>query len=83
MIRTVLKDGEKLGMDSAAIAKFNSLRDEGKLLPPEDPAHVVAALVTRGTLEEPKVKDGSAGAGAKGEFISWDEPQLADFRREQ
>lgn len=82
MIQTVLRDGEKLGMDSSAISRFHSLRDEGKLLKAEDPAHVVAALITRGTLDEPKVKDGSAGIGAKGEFVSWDEPQLEAFRRE-
>ncbi|CAO1622479.1 unnamed protein product [Parajaminaea phylloscopi] len=83
MIQSVLRDGEKMGMDASAIDKFRGLRDDGKLLQAEDPAHVVAALATRGTLEEPKNSDGSAGAGGKGDFISWDEPQLAAFRREK
>lgn len=78
MIQMIVNDGTRLGMDESAITKFKGLYQEGKLLRPEQPGHVMAALVTNGTLEEPKTKEGK-GAGALGEYISFDEPQLKEF----
>lgn len=57
------------------------MHQRGELLQPQDPAHVLAALVTRGTFDNPKTKDGG-DAGKEGAFISWDEDVLKEFRRE-
>ena len=59
--------------------KFVALHRDGKLLAPEQPAHVLAALAVNGSRESPLMPDGTP-MGAAGGFLSWDVPQLADFR---
>lgn len=53
------------------------------MLKPEDPAHVLAALAVRGTLDEPKMKDGGEGIGGKGEFVSFDDEVMREFWSEE
>lgn len=72
--------GEKLGMDAPSVKKFQDLHEQGKLVKPEDPAHVLAALAVRGALDQPKTAEGK-GAGREGAFLSWDEEVLRKFRR--
>lgn len=57
--------------------KFLNLHKEGKLLPAEKPASVLAALAARGSRSEPKKDGESIGAGV---FVSWDDPSLDAFR---
>lgn len=60
-------------MNQTEHAKFLDLHKEGKLLPADKPASVLAALALRGSRTEPK-KDGEPlGNGA---FVSWDDPAL-------
>ncbi|CAO1623113.1 unnamed protein product [Sympodiomycopsis kandeliae] len=72
--------GESTGMDGPSVQKFKDLHSQGKLVQPEDPAHVLAALAVRGQLENPKTNDGK-GAGREGAFLSWEEEVLKEFRR--
>lgn len=74
-------NGLSLGMDKPSVDKFIGLHRDGKLVKVEDPSHVLAALAVRGSLDEPKTKEGGA-AGREGAFLSWDEDVLAPFRRQ-
>lgn len=56
-------------------AKFVRMFEEGKLVPAEKPALVMAALATKGSRSVPTLADGSA-PGASGAFLSWDEAAL-------
>ena len=56
-----------------------SLHRDGKLVPPEKPAEVLAALALRGTRAAPVLDDGTA-VGADGTFLSWDEAVLTAWR---
>ena len=73
--------GESLGMDAPSVKKFKDLHEQGNLVKPEDPSHVLAALAVRGTLNDPKTSEGKE-AGREGAFLSWDEECLKKFRRE-
>lgn len=57
-------------MGQAMHQKFVQLHSEGKLLKPEDPGHVVAAL----SVQAPKQ--------LSGQFVSWDSVECKPFRRE-
>ncbi|PKI86026.1 hypothetical protein MVES1_000092 [Malassezia vespertilionis] len=60
-------------------AKFVEMHKNGKLLPPEKPAHVLAALALGGTRNEPKNAQG-VEIGATGTFCSWDDEALAQYQ---
>lgn len=60
-------------MNQKEHAKFLDLHKEGKLLPADKPASVLAALALRGSRTEPK-KDGEPLGN--GTFVSWDDPAL-------
>lgn len=66
-------------MPAAQLEKFVGLHRDGKLVPPEKPAEVLAALAMRGTRTEPVLADGTA-AGASGAFLSWDDAVLTAWR---
>lgn len=66
-------------MGETGHARFIKLHRDGALLPPEQPANVLATLAIRGTREEPKTPEGE-GAGAKGAYIDWASKELAAFR---
>lgn len=55
-------------MDLTDAAKFKELHEEGQLLKPEQPGHVIAKLA----LEAPKE--------LSGKFLSWNSPELAAFQ---
>ncbi|WFD44190.1 hypothetical protein MPSI1_002856 [Malassezia psittaci] len=55
---------------------MEKLYEEGKLLPPEKPAAVLASLAVRGSRSAPK-KDGEPLAN--GSFVAWDDPSLSDY----
>lgn len=65
-------------MPSAQHAKFLSLHKEGKLVPADKPAQVLAALATKCTRSSPTLPDGTH-PGALGAFMSWDDPVCQDL----
>ncbi|WFD44191.1 hypothetical protein MPSI1_002857 [Malassezia psittaci] len=56
--------------------RFLQMHKEGKLLPAEKPAGVLAALAVRGSRTEPKKNGQPLGEGV---FVSWDDPALDDY----
>lgn len=64
-------------MKSEEHQKFLTLHKEGKLLPAEKPAGVLAALAVRGSRTEPKKNEEPIGTGV---FVSWDDPELEPFQ---
>lgn len=61
-------------MTDADHQRFVDMHSQGQLLPPEKPAHVLAALAIRGTRDEP------AGLGRSGAFLKWEADELKDFQ---
>ncbi|KDN37988.1 NAD(P)-binding protein [Tilletiaria anomala UBC 951] len=62
-------------VDSDVHQRFIKLHEEGQLLKPEQPGHVLAALALLGTRESPA--DGKqAGLGAQGAFVNWNAEEL-------
>ncbi|KAK5062680.1 hypothetical protein LTR84_004753 [Exophiala bonariae] len=55
-------------MDEKDQQKFISAKKDGKLLPAEKPGHVIAELAVRAAKE------------LSGQFLSWDDPKLADYQ---
>lgn len=55
-------------MDPSQRQKFEELFSSGRLVKPEDCGHVIAALA----LKAPKSLSGS--------FVTWDAPELAEYR---
>lgn len=55
--------------------KFDEIYKEGKLLPADKPAGVLAALAARGLRIEPQ----SGEPLGTGKFVSWDDPLLKDY----
>ncbi|KAH8081805.1 short-chain dehydrogenase [Filobasidium floriforme] len=64
--------GEK-GMNPEELERFTTAHKEGKLLKPEDPGFVIAALAVKGH----EVKELS------GQFLSWNEASLSAYQRPQ
>jgi NAD(P)-dependent dehydrogenase (short-subunit alcohol dehydrogenase family) len=69
-------------MKEQELQRFEQMHKDGKLLKPEQPAHVLAALAVRGTLQHPRQpgSDSDEGAGTVGSFINWDAAELKDFQ---
>ncbi|OQU95240.1 hypothetical protein CLAIMM_01476 isoform 3 [Cladophialophora immunda] len=57
-------------MDEKDQQKFLSAKSDGKLLPPEKPGNVIAELAVKAKKE------------LSGLFLSWDDPQLAEYQVE-
>lgn len=66
-------------MPAAQREAIAALHRDGKLVPPEKPAEVLAALAMRGTRTAPVLADGTA-VGADGAFLSWDDAVLTAWR---
>lgn len=84
----------KTSMRADEYARFETMHQQGKLLKPEQPAHVLAALALRGTRRYPrqpgKAAEGNSegqetiiGAGAVGSFLNWDAEELQDLQLPQ
>lgn len=76
-----LRSTGKDTMSPADYDRFLKMHADGKLLKPEQPGHVLAALAVKGTRAYPTDADGSgAGAGEKGAFVNWNDTVMADFQ---
>ncbi|KAK0530272.1 hypothetical protein OC835_001142 [Tilletia horrida] len=71
-------------MDASTRERFLVSHTEGKLLPAHKPAHVLCTLALRGTRQDPRLPgEEGKGAGAEGAFVSWDSPELKEWRAEE
>ena len=59
-------------MDEQDYSRFTALHASNKLLSPEDPAHVIAALVVGGAKKE-----------YSGGYYNWDGEEFAEFMRKK
>ena len=64
-----IRSGGNGHMDPTIYESFVREHAEGKLLPPDQPGHVIANLAL------------SAPAALSGQFVSWDSEQCAPFRK--
>lgn len=75
-----IREKAKESMEPNEYARFEELHRDGKLLPPQKPGHVFAALAVRGTRSNPALPNEKEGAGAKGAYINWEAEELSDFQ---
>lgn len=78
-----IREKAKEFMDPNEYVRFEEMHRDGKLLPPEKPGHVFAALAIRGTRSHPTLPNEKEGAGAKGAYINWEAEELQDFQLPQ
>ena len=72
-----MRDPNRADVDQATLDMFTKAHAENKLLQPERPGHVIAALSVLGTRSEPTGSQGG-GLGAEGAFVNWNAPELSD-----
>lgn len=70
-----IREKGKAHMGEEEHSKFTQLHSTGKLLPAEQPGHVLAALAVMGTRSKP------ANWGSQGAFVKWDAEELKEFRQ--
>jgi NAD(P)-dependent dehydrogenase (short-subunit alcohol dehydrogenase family) len=78
-----IREKAKEAMDPKEYVRFEEMHRDGKLLPPNKPGHVLAALAIRGTRSHPTLPNEKEGAGAKGAYINWEAEELQDFQLPQ
>ncbi|KAI4259763.1 MAG: hypothetical protein LQ352_000569 [Teloschistes flavicans] len=65
-----IRDVHSVSMDEKDVIKFRTAHEEGKLVKPEQPGHVIAKLA----VSAPRI--------LSGQFLDWAAPELAEFQSE-